>query len=265
VLADGWSWTGVVLILAFCGIIASWVGREGRARTWLLAVLTIAAILGPAEQANLHTAASLDKHVGLGVWFAAIAAGYAVARFVDAAAVGRTRTLTCGACVLALVFPLSLGIDQSHAFSTSWPNSSSFIAIFRPLADRSTGRLLVEDPSIAEYYLPVGSQWQRWSSTRNIVLPSGASSGGPSQKAGVVGAGNAGTFALYIERHYFYLVALNNADTASLDLRIDADLRRWNYHIVQVVPYGIEVPPIGKGTYVIWRYEPPKPQHEPHK
>jgi hypothetical protein len=265
VLADGWSWTGVVLILAVYGITLSWVGRQGRTRTWLLAVLTIAAILGPAEQANLHTAASLNKHVGLGAWFAAIAAGYAVARFVDAAAAGRTRTLTCGACVLALVFPLSLGIDQSHAFSTSWPNSSSFIAIFRPLADRSTGHLLVEDPSIAEYYLPTGSQWQRWSSTRNIVLPSGTSSGGPSQKAGVVGAGNAGTFALYIERHYFYLVALNNADTASLDLRIDADLRRWNYHIVQVVPYGIEVPPIGKGTYVIWRYERPKPQHGPHK
>jgi hypothetical protein len=265
VLADGWAWTGVVLILAVCGIIVSWVGRQGRRRTWLLAVLTIAAILGPAEQANLHTAASLNKHVGLGAWFAAIAAGYAVARFVDAAAAGRTRTLTSGACVLALVFPLSLGIDQSHAFSTSWPNSSSFNAIFRPLADRSTGHLLVEDPSIAEYYLPAGSQWQRWSSTRNIVLPSGTSSGGPSQNAGVVGAGNAGTFALYIERHYFYLVALNNADTASLDLRIDADLRRWNYHVVQVVPYGIEVPPIGKGTYVIWRYDPPKPQQEPHK
>jgi hypothetical protein len=262
VLADGWSWTGVVLILAVYGIIVSWVGRVGRTRTWLLAVLTIAAILGPAEQANLHTAASLNKHVGLGAWFAAIAAGYAVARFIDAAAVGRTRTLTCGACVLALVFPLSLGIDQSHAFSTSWPNSSSFVAIFRPLADRSTGRLLVEDPSIAEYYLPSGSQWQRWSSTRNIVLPSGGSSGGPSQKAGVVGAGNAGTFALYIERHYFYLVALNNADTASLDLRIDADLKRWHYHIIQVIPYGIEVPPIGQGTYVIWRYDPPKPQHE---
>jgi len=265
VLADGWSWTGVVLILAVCGIIVSWVGRQGRRRTWLLAVLTIAAIQGPAEQANLHTAASLNKHVGLGAWFAAIAAGYAVARFVEAAAAGRTRTLTCGACVLALVFPLSLGIGQSHAFSTSWPNSSSFIAIFRPLADGGTGHLLVEDPSIAEYYLPAGSQWQRWSSTRNIVLPSGTSSGGPSQSAGVVGAGNAGTFALYIEKHYFSLVALNNADTASLDLRIDADLRRWNYHIVQVVPYGIEVPPIGKGTYVIWRYDPPKPQHEPHK
>jgi hypothetical protein len=256
VLADAWAWTGIVLVLAVCGVIASVVGRQGRARTWLLAVVTIAAILGPLEQANLRTAASLNKHVGLGAWFAAIAAGYAVDRFVASAAAGRIRLLTSGACVLALVFPLSLGISQSWAFSTSWPNATSFIAIFRPLADGSTGRLLVEDPSIAEYYMPAGSQWQRWSSTRNIVLPSGASSGGPSKSAGVVGAGNRGTFDLYIERHYFSIVALNNTDTSALDLRIDADLRRWHYHVIQVVPYGIEVPPIGKGTYVIWRYEP---------
>jgi Dolichyl-phosphate-mannose-protein mannosyltransferase len=258
VLADAWAWTGFVLVLAVGGVIAGVVGRQGRPRTWLLAVLTIAAILGPLEQANLHTAASLNKHVGLGAWFAAIAAGYAVDRFVASAAAGRTRLLTSGACVLALVFPLSLGISQSWAFSTSWPNATSFIAIFRPLADGSTGRLLVEDPSIAEYYLRSGSQWQRWSSTRNIVKPSGASSGGPSKSAGVVGAGNAGTFGLYIEMHYFSIVALNNADTSALDLRIDADLRRWHYHVIQVVPYGIEVPPIGKGTYVIWQYQPPR-------
>jgi hypothetical protein len=253
VLADAWSWTGIVLLLSVGGVIASVVGRQGRARTWLLALLTVAAILGPLEQANMHTAASLNKHVGLGAWFAAIAAGYAVERFIMSAAVGRTRFLSAGASVLALVFPLTLGISQSWTFSTSWPNATSFIAIFGPLVDNSSGRVLVEDPSIAEYYTRAGSQWQRWSSTRNIVLPSGRSSGGPSQSAGVVGAGNAGTFELKIQYHYFSLVALNNADTTSLDLRIDADLRRWGYTVIQIVPYGIEVPPIGQGTYVIWR------------
>jgi hypothetical protein len=258
VLADSWSWTGVVLILAFCGVVASLMGRHGRSRTWLLSVLTIAAILGPLEQANLHTAASLNKHVGLGAWFAAIAAGYAVDRFVVSAAAGRTRALTSGACVLALVFPLSLGISQSWTFSTSWPNSHGFIAIFGPLADHSTGRLLVEDPSIAEYYLPAGSEWKRWSSTRNIVLRSGASSGGPSQTAGVVGAGNAGTFGLYIENHYFSLIALNFSDTTRLDHAIADDLHRHGYRPIQVVPYGQGPTGPQPGTYVIWRYEPPK-------
>jgi Dolichyl-phosphate-mannose-protein mannosyltransferase len=257
VLADAWSWTGVIVTLAVCGVAISWVRRPGRARTWLLAVLAIGAVLGPFEQASLHTLASLNKHVGLGAWFAAIAAGYAVDQLIASVPAGRMRALTCGACVVALVFPLSVGAGQSRVFSTSWPNSASFIAIFRPLADHGSGRLLVEDPSIAEYYLPAGSRWQRWSSTRNIVLPSGASTGGPSRAQGVVGPGNADAFAQFIVQGYFSLVALNFADTTALDHRIAADLRRnRHYHIIQVVPYGIEVPPIGQGTYVIWRYEP---------
>jgi hypothetical protein len=258
VLTDTWSWTGIILVLAVCGFIIGSFGRSEQARPWLLAILTIAAILGPLDQAHLHTAASLNKHVGLGAWFAAIAAGYAVDRFVAAAsAEARARFFTSVACVVALVFPIALGARQSWEFSTSWANSTSFISILRPLADHGNGRLLVEDPTIAEYYLPSGSQWQRWSSTRNIVLPSGADTGGPSAKAGVVGNGNAGVFAVFIEEGYFSIVALNYADTTTLDDQITADLRgNPHYHKIDVVPYGTEVPPIGLGTYVIWRYVP---------
>jgi hypothetical protein len=257
VLADSWSWAGLIVALAVCGVIISWAGRQGRARTWLLAVLATAAVLGPLEQAHLHTVASLNKHVGLGAWFAAIAAGYAADKFIATAAAGRMQAITCGACVIALAFPVSLGASQSRAFATSWPDASSFIAILRPLADHGTGRLLVEDPSIAEYYLPAGSQWQRWSSTRNIVLPSGASSGGPSKAAGIVGAGNAGTFGLHIQEGYFSLVAINFADTTSLDHNIAADLRRNpRYHPIQVIPYGPGPRGPALGTYVIWRYKP---------
>jgi len=258
VLTDAWQWTGLIVVLAVCGFVISLAGRNGRVQPWLLAILTVAAILGPLEQARLHTAASLNKHVGLGAWFAAIAAGYAVDRFVAAAsAEPRARVFTSAACVVALVFPVALGARQSWEFSTSWPNSTGFISILRPLADHGNGRLLVEDPTIAEYYLPSGSQWRRWSSTRNIVLPSGADTGGPSASAGVVGGGNAGVFAVFIEEGYFSIVALNYADTTALDESITADLRHnHHYKIIDVVPYGTEVPPIGLGTYVIWRYVP---------
>jgi hypothetical protein len=257
VLGDAWSWTGLILVLAAGGVVTSWASRQGWARTSLLAVLTAAAVLGPLEQARLHTLASLNKHVCLGAWFAAIAAGYAVDRLVSAAPVGRSRALTAGACIAALVFPVALGATQSKTFSTNWPNASSFIAVFRPLADHGHGHLLVEDAAIARYYLPAGSQWQRWSSTRNIVLPSGASTGGPSSTAGVTGAGNAGVFAEFITHGYFSYIALNYADTTVLDREITADLHRNpHYHIIDVVPYGIEIPPISQGTYVIWRYTP---------
>ena len=178
-------------------------------------------------------------------------------RFIAAAPAGRSRALTAGACVVALAFPVALGASQSRTFATDWPNASSFIAIFRPLADHGSGHLLVEDASIARYYLPAGAQWQRWSSTRNIVLPSGANTGGPSSTAGVTGDGNVGVFAEFITRGYFSYVALNYADTTALDHQITADLRAsHHYRIIQVVPYGIEIPPLGQGTYVIWKYEP---------
>jgi len=246
-----------VLVLAVCGVAFSWAGRAPAAQTLLLAVLFAAAVVGPLEQAHLHSVASLYRHIGLGSWFAAIAAGYAVDRFIMAASAGRTRALTAGACVIALVFPAGVAFSQSWSLSTNWANASSFIAIFRPLAAHSTGPMLVEDPSIAEYYLPAGAQWQRWSSTRNIVLTGGVNTGNPSHAAGVTGAGNADIYARYIKAGYFSLIALNFTDTTGLDQQIVADLHRnHHYRLIQVVPYGIEIPPVGKGTYNIWRYEP---------
>jgi hypothetical protein len=259
VLASAWSWTGLIVLLAVCGVIISWAGRQRPEQTWFLAILAAAAVLGPLEQARLHTLASLNKHVGLGGWFAAIAAGYTVDRFIAAAPAGRTQALTGAACALALVFPVGLGARQSWEFSTDWPNATSFIAILRPLAENSSGRLLVEDASIARYYLSAGQQWQRWSSTRNIVLPSGASTGGPASSAGVTGDGNPRVFATYIAKGYFSFVALNFADTTALDHRLADQLHRdSHYRTIAVIPYGTEVAPFGRGTYVIWRYEPSK-------
>jgi hypothetical protein len=254
VLAATWYWAGLLVVLAAGGVIICCLRREGPARAWLLAVLALGAIAGPAEQGWLHTEALLNEHVGLGAWFAAIAAGYAVDQFIATASAGRQQAFTSGACVAAMVFPVYMGAIQSWAFATSWPNATSFIDIFGPLADHSSGPLLVEDPSIAKYYLPSGTQWQRWSSTRNIVLPSGASTGGT---PGILTAGNPATFANYIARGYFSYVALNFTDTTALDHGLATLLHRNpNYHTIDVVPYGIEVQPIGQGTYVIWKYEP---------
>ncbi len=261
IISDSWAWTGAVAVVALLGVVISLSRRPWTARSWLPLLVTGAILLVPAEQASLHTLASLSKHGTMGAWFAAIAAGYAADAFITAASANRTRearttadrtrTVTLAACTVALALPAVFGIAQARAFATAWPNSASFTEIFGPLANHSTGRLLVEDPSIAEYYLPAGSDWQRWSGTRNIVLPSGGSTGGPSRTAGVVGSGNAGVYAVFIQEGYFSLVALNFADTTTLDRSINADLRlNRHYHIIDVVPYGPK-----HGTYVIWRYE----------
>jgi hypothetical protein len=256
VLGQSWYWAGLLLVLAVAGIVISVAGRQPAAQSVLLLFLTAALVFGPLEQAHLHTVASLNTHVGLGAWFAAIAAGYTVDRLIAAAPDGRSRTITCGACVIALVFPAGLGFTQSRTFSTEWPNSSDFLTVFGPLAAHTRGPLLVEDPAVPEYYLPAGVQWQRWSSTRNITLPAGTYTGGPGSGTSVTGAGNAPVYANYIARGYFSLVALNFTDTTGLDRQISADLHRNpHYHVVQVVPYGMELPPVGEGSYVIWQYQ----------
>ena len=203
VLGQSWYWAGLLLLLAVSAVVISVATRQAAAQSVLLVFLTAALIFGPLEQAHLHTVATLNHHVGLGAWFTAIAAGYAVDRLIAAAPAGQSRTVTCGACVIALVFPAYLGIAQSRAFSSDWPNSSDFVAVFGPLADHANGPLLVEDPAVAEYYLPAGAQWQRWSSTRNITLPDGTYTGGPASGASVTGAGNAPVYANYIAHGYF--------------------------------------------------------------
>jgi hypothetical protein len=252
IFADSWFWTGVIGVIALIAVFISLGRRPWTAMSWLPLLATGALLLVPAEQSSLHTTASLNKHGTMGAWFAAIAAGFAIDAFVALSGPSRARTITIGACVLALAFPAEIGIAQARTFATEWPNSASFTAILGPLVDSSSGRVLVEDPSIAEYYLKAGSQWQRWSGTRNIILPSGKSTGGPSKTAGVVGSGNAGVFAVFIQEGYFSLVALNYADTTALDQKIHADLKHnHRYHIIDVIPYGPQ-----HGTYVIWRYEP---------
>jgi hypothetical protein len=252
IFADAGAWTGAVAVIALIGIVISLSRRPLTARSWLPLLAGAALLLVPAEQASLHAVASLNKHDTMGAWFAAIAAGYAIDWFVTAAGTGRVKVITFAACMVALALPAEIGVAQARTFATDWPNSSSFIEILGPLVSHGRGRLLVEDPSIGEYYLRQGSDWRRWSGTRNIVLPSGASTGGPSKTAGVVGPGNAGVYAVFIQEGYFSLVALNFADTTPLDLSIRHDLtRNRHYHIIDVVPYGLP-----RGTYVIWRYEP---------
>ena len=249
VLADSAAWTGIVVAAALCAVAAGLAAHDRR-RAGLAALLAAAGLIVPAEQALQGAVLDLDTHIVAGAWFAAMAAGYAVDRLVAAGGTPRAQGVTAAACAVALVFPLTLGATQSWALFTAWPNSASLISIMRPLADGGSAHLLVEDPNIAEYYLPAGRHWARWSSTRNIVLPSGKSILIPVSSAGVVGAGAPDEFARFIARGYFSLIALNFADTTALDHRIDADIRRnHHYKVIEVVPYG-------PGPYVIWKYQP---------
>ena len=144
VLKDVLSWTGVIFVLAICGVVASWTSHRHAARTWLLALLTAAALLGPLEQAHLHTLDALNKHVGLGAWFAPSPATPSTGsspRRPPASPDAVLRGVRHRAGV-----PVSLGAAQSREFATSWANSATFIAIFRPLPPTATGTCWSKTP-----------------------------------------------------------------------------------------------------------------------
>ena len=243
-LAKTGTWTGIIVALAVCGIVAAWLGRSDKQR-WLITLLAAAALIVPGQQVILGMAPDLGNFTAPGIFFAAIAAGFGVDRLCAAMNERVAQVVMTGAFAVALAFPALMGAHESKQLARSWPNSGSFTAILGPLIDGGHGHLLVEDPRVAEYYLLACKQWMRWSSTWDVHLPSGRNITADSTAT----PGTPGEFSDLISDGYFSVVALNFADTTALDHTLKRFLKaNRHYHIVEVVPYG-------PGTYVIWRWE----------
>ena len=72
--------TGLVVLAALGGVLLSIVLRARFCVTALLLLLVLGAFIAPLDQAHLGQLGSLDKNMGFGLPFAAIAAGYAMQR-----------------------------------------------------------------------------------------------------------------------------------------------------------------------------------------
>jgi hypothetical protein len=214
VLRSAYVWTALILVLAVLGAV---LASRGNTRGKLLpAVLATAALLVPAEQARLHTTVSLQKHVVFGAWFAAIAAGYAMARL------SRIDPGRGWAPVMALPIAASTlfgSMGQAAALYRVWPNAADAVSILRSAVHTHPGNYLAEDYDVEAYYLRAEVPWQRWSNTYSFSYQ-GAPSGAPSYQAA-------------INSHYFSLVILNFGDTATTDIQIAADMRHaGGYYVV---------------------------------
>jgi hypothetical protein len=224
VLRSAYIWTGLILVLALLGVAMALAGRtESRGRP-LLAVLAAAALLAPAGQAMLHTTVSLQKHVVPGAWFAAIAAGYAMARLsrVDP---GYGWAAVMAVPIVAATLFGSLG--QAAALFRAWPDSASAVAVLRSAVRAHPGQYLAEDDDVEAYYLRDQVPWPRWSGTWYFRYGQ-ATPGAPS-------------YAAAISRQYFSLVILDFGDTAAADVLITADMRRAGgyYVLARAGPFTI--------------------------
>lgn len=168
VFSEAWQLTAVVVVLAVAGVITSVVAERQRQRCLLLVTLAAAAFLVPIEQARVHTTVSLQKHVDFGAWFAAIAAGYAISRILSCLRYQPARRLGVVAGVAAIVYSTPLSVSLAESRYHDWPNSTSLITALRQVLPGTSGPILVSTPSVAEYYLPQGTQWYRWSNLYTI-------------------------------------------------------------------------------------------------
>jgi hypothetical protein len=192
VLADSWWWTAVVLVPAVIAAAACALRRRWP-QTLLLAVLALSALLAPADQARIHTATSLNKHVDFGAWFAAIAAGYLLSSL-------SRRPAVLAVLLTALVPVASAGTAQADAM-IDWPDVTGLVKVVRPMTGHG-GHFLVETTDVLQYYLPQ-TTWRQWSDTQDDNLE---------------------YYQQALARHYFSVVILSFNQTPSADYAIALDL-----------------------------------------
>ena len=222
VLRSAYIWTSLILVLAVLGAVLA--SRSQGLGKLLPAVLTVAALLVPAGQAILHTTVSLQKHVVFGAWFAAIAAGYALARL------SRVDPGHGWAPVMALPIAAATlfgSMGQAASLFKIWPDSTGVIQVLRVAIRSHPGNYLAEDYDVEAYYLGAEAPWPHWSSTYFFRY----------QQAGP----GAPSYAAAISRHQFALVILDFGDTAATDVQITADMHRAGGYdvLTQVGPFTI--------------------------
>lgn len=155
----------LIVVLAVAGVVVALAAERKQASLPLL-TLACATLVVPAGYIRLHTATSIDKHLAYGLWFGAIAGGYAIARLI-ALPSARLRPFLAASCALALLLPLSNSWDKAWATFHTWANSSSFVSALKPVVDRTNGAILVPAKTfridhVAEYYTGQPGEWKRW-------------------------------------------------------------------------------------------------------
>jgi putative flippase GtrA len=236
VLQAAWAWIGVVLVAAAVGMILLFASRHRSVGMLVVgALLMLATVAAPLNQARIGTTVSLQKHVVFGAWFGCILAGYGLDRLL------RYRVLV-GAAALALVTALSAYYThQASAFYGSWrPENMAFIAGLRPLVHPGSDRYLIEGyDDIPAYYIgpSVSSiQWKEAGSYSYTDPQTGSYKGDQA-------------FADAIRRRVFTLIILNYQEPQ--DYAIADDIARYGGYRVAG-----HLPPSTVGansTYTVWR------------
>jgi hypothetical protein len=234
ILSDSLKWIGIILALAVVGTVISFMA-PGRLR-WICVTLTVAGLLAPLHQAQIHVYISLHKHVAFGAWFAAIVAGYALAK---AAEVNEVRGWRVVGAAAGLV--LYFAIPQATVMFYGWPDSYQMIGHLNGVIKSAGCPCLVAEQSVANYYLP-------WTSNDLVVGPYVFSYWSPSEQRELQGIS---AYRQAIRDHYFSVVEIDRAENpAIVEPVILALAQTRGYHLVNLIP----IAHWGQSSFEIWRW-----------
>lgn len=233
ILGSALQWSLLALALGLIGTVA--VARRHRATphvphqvapVLLTLVLALAVLPAPLYQLHIHTLQSLQKHVDLGLLFAAAAAGVALSIPLRASLRARYRY---GAAALAALAIAAVGVVQSGELFAYWPNSNALISTLKQAMGKGGGHYLAEAATVPQYYtrdLPDGAHndWQNTYSFGYVDAAGTYLTGLPAYRQAIA-------------EHYFKLIVLSYQETPSLDRRIDAPLKAGSgYRLIAAVP-----------------------------
>jgi hypothetical protein len=166
VVRDSWQWGAVIVCLAAiaCILAAAVKDRDGPG-VWLAVILTAAAVIAPLDQIRLQTGISLDKHMAVGLWLAAMAAGWAVSRLLRFP-VSRKVALG-GVCTAALAVPAIISWQGAYSVFHLWPDAAEAIPAFNRATSANPGRFLIAQAGdspvpVLRYYSQDGYLWRDW-------------------------------------------------------------------------------------------------------
>jgi hypothetical protein len=245
VFSDSFNWVGIVFVLAVIGLGISFT--QGIRTRLLCGTLTAAILLAPAEHARIHILTSLHKHVTFGAWFAAIIAGYALARAFE---VNKAK----GWRVVAIAVGLTafLGIPQADAAYRVWPDSSQMISTLAPVITEAHCPCLITENNVVNYYLlreTIGDKFigafsfYYWDGPRRQVLH-----GLPAYRQAIAS-------------HYFRVVEVDPDENPAIYAPVTEALAAApGWQLIDRIPSGNPRKP-----FEIWRYSPPGNDSGPHR
>lgn len=233
------TYIGILLGLAIAGTAAAW--RCG-ARTRLLCLtLTIAAVLAPIDEARLHLLTALYKHVVFGGWFAAIMAGYALARATD---VNKAKGWRIGVATAA--FLSVIGYNQATGMFGYWPPSSPLMTAMTRALSGTSGPVLADN---SDSYI-----------IRYVFYRDGLANNVVSDDARISSLGvSSGSLASEIRSNDFAVIEADvSAAAGQPDAALLAALRNaGGYRLYARIPWHDYYT---HGFFEIWRYAPAGPR-----